>query len=232
MPNRRSSLPVPVPPVPVQGPTFAAPNTKLSARDRLLETARTLFYQRGINNVGIDEIIAQSGVAKATLYKHFASKDALILEYMRQGDARWVAWLQSRVEQLSATSNHTSDQPLLAVFGALAEWYALPHFRGCLLTNVVVSLPEPQHAARAVLTQHREHVRAYFETLAQDAGRPDAPRLADVWMMLMDGATAAARAEANPEAARRAEVYARQLLLDGERNRPALGENAQLPQES
>lgn len=192
----------------VPGPTAAPTGARLGARERILETARTLFYRRGVNNVGIDEIIAESGVAKATLYKHFASKDALILEYMRQGDARWTAWLRERVEALSPDPAGR----LLAVFSAYEEWFRLPHFRGCLLTNVVTALPDPQHAAREVLAGHKRKVRAYLTDLAQQAGAAQPEQLADQMLLLLEGATAVARIEGDPAAAGRARTFAQTLL--------------------
>lgn len=193
---------------PVAGPTAAEPGVKLNARERLLDTARTLFYRRGVNNVGIDEIIAESGVAKATLYKHFASKDALILEYMRQGDLRWTAWLRGRVEELSPDPAGR----LLAVFGALREWFGLPHFRGCLLSNVVTALPDPGHPAREVLSGHKAGVRALLAGWAGQAGARDPQALAGQVQMLIEGATAIARIEGDPSAADRARSTVQALL--------------------
>ena len=189
------------------GPTAPPPGVRPSARDRLLDTARTLFYQRGVSNVGIDEIIAVSGVAKATLYKHFSSKDALILEYMRQGDARWTTWLRERVEALSPAP----ETRLLAVFEALHEWFSLPHFRGCLLSNVVAALPEP-HPARSLLADHKARVRAYLAELAVLAEAQQPETLADQVQMLLEGATAAARLEQRPAAAGRARAYLAAVL--------------------
>ncbi|WP_102127480.1 TetR/AcrR family transcriptional regulator [Deinococcus planocerae] len=196
----------------VPGPTAEPPGARLGARERILDTARTLFYRRGVNNVGIDEIIAESGVAKATLYKHFSSKDALTLEYMRQGDLRWTAWLRGRVEELSPDPAGR----LLAVFGALEEWFGLPHFRGCLLTNVVTALPDPEHPAREVLAGHKARVRAYLAELATQAGASHPEVLADQTLMLIEGATAVARMERDPGAADRAKATAHLLLKSSE----------------
>ncbi|BDP43629.1 TetR family transcriptional regulator (plasmid) [Deinococcus aetherius] len=191
-----------------RGPTFAPGGVRLSARDRILETARVLFYRRGVANVGVDEIIAESGVAKATLYKHFGSKDELILEYMRQGDARWVAWLQETVERLAPDP----EARLLAVFDALREWFSLPHFRGCLLTNVVTALPDPGHAAGDILAGHKERVLGLLRRWAREAGAEHPDALAEQVLMLLEGATAVARAQRDPEAADRAQATVRALL--------------------
>lgn len=200
-----------------QGPTFRRPTPKSSARDRILDTARLLFYRRGVNNVGIDEIIRESGVAKATLYHHFLSKDDLILEFMRQGDRRWLDWLTSRTTEIEPDPK----KQLLAVFDTLAEWFALPHFRGCLLTNVTVELADPQHAAFGVLRDHKTHVQQYLRDLAATAGAANPERLAQQLMLLLEGATAQARTYADPTAAALARSMARQLLgSDVEANRP------------
>ncbi len=160
-------------------------------RERILETARALFYSRGVNNVGVDLIIAESGVAKATLYKHFKSKDELIMAYLREGDLRWLEWLEGTVVRLAP---HPQDQ-LIAVWDALEEWFTLPLFRGCLLTNAVIELAQPEHPARAVLLEHKERVRIYFETLAVKAGVSEPRLTSELWIFLLEGATVTAARE-------------------------------------
>ncbi len=191
-----------------QGPTFHPTSPKTRARDRILETARTLFYRRGVNNVGIDEIIRESGVAKATMYHHFNSKDELILEFMRQGDARWLDWLRSTTE----ANEPRPEEQLLTVFDTLAEWFALPHFRGCLLTNVTVELADPAHGATDLLRQHKTSVEGYLRHLAEQAQVADPERLARQLMLLLEGATTMARTFADPGVAQEAKATARQLL--------------------
>lgn len=191
-----------------QGPTFTPPTPRSSARDRILDTARTLFYRRGVNNVGIDEIIRESGVAKATMYHHFSSKDQLILEFMRQGDTRWLDWLRSTTEAKESRPDHQ----LLALFDTLADWFALPHFRGCLLTNVTVELADPTHSATDLLRQHKARVQVYLHDLAVQAGAVDPARLARQLMMLLEGSTAQARTFQDANVAREAQETARQLL--------------------
>jgi AcrR family transcriptional regulator len=183
-----------------------------SPRERILETARVLFYSRGVNNVGIDRIILESGVAKATLYKHFKSKDELILAYLQTGGSSWLEGFQNRVEHYSLGSK----TPLIAVWDALEEWFSQPLFRGCLLTNVVTDLaPPPEHPARAALIKHKERVRAYFETLAEQAGVHPPRAISEQWMVLMEGATVLAARERTAQAAAQARAIA-QVLLGGQ----------------
>ncbi|THF71621.1 TetR/AcrR family transcriptional regulator [Deinococcus sp. Arct2-2] len=189
------------------GPTFAG-EPPATPRHRILDTARVLFYRRGVTNVGINEIIAESGVAKATLYAHFATKDELILEFMRQGDARWIAWLDERVRALAPEAR---ARPL-AVFDALAEWFALPFFRGCLLGNVGTELADPQHPAQALLADHKERVRALLEGWLAEADAPNPSALASQFLLLIEGATAVARMTRDPNAAQQAQAVARALL--------------------
>ena len=99
----------------------------LTPRDRILEVASKLFYQNGIRAVGVDTIIAQSDVAKMTFYKHFKSKELLVLEFLNRRDELWRAWFESRVEQLAPK---IEDRPL-AIFDALEERFSRKDFRGC-----------------------------------------------------------------------------------------------------
>ena len=89
------------------------------ARERILETALELFYQRGVRNVGVDEIAARAGVTKVTLYAHFKSKDNLILEFLKLRDERWMQWFKSAVERRARDPRGR----LLAIFDALEEWF-------------------------------------------------------------------------------------------------------------
>jgi len=160
--------------------------------------------------VGVDLIIAESGVAKATLYKHFKSKDELIVAYMRQGDLRWLEWLQNAVSRLAPAP----ETQLMAVWDALEEWFSLPLFRGCLLTNTVIELAQPEHLAVAVLLEHKQRVRAYLETLAVQAGVGNPRTTAEIWMLLLEGATVTATRERTPTAAVLARTLAQKFLGD------------------
>lgn len=193
-------------------PIHPTPQNTLSPRERILETARALFYTRGVNNVGIDLIILESGVAKATLYKHFKSKDDLILAYMGAGSADWLEWLQKRVEHFSPNT----QTRLIAVWDALEEWFALPHFRGCSLGNVVTELAaSAEHPTRRILLEHKEKVRAFFEELAVQTGMGQTRAISERWMVLLEGATTLAARERTGEIAVQARAIA-QILLESQ----------------
>src|SRR5207253_10168423 len=109
----------------VQCPAMAV---KVRARERILDAAYDLFSRRGIRAVGIDAIVEQSGVARMTLYRHFASKDALVLAFLERREQRWTKdWLQRAVEQRASDPR----QRLLAIFDVFDDWFHQADFEGC-----------------------------------------------------------------------------------------------------
>jgi AcrR family transcriptional regulator len=159
-----------------------------SARARLLDTASQLFYERGFQAVGVDEIVARSGVAKMTLYRHFPSKDDLIVAYLERSEEAFRGWFEEAL-----ASGDTPVGQLLAVFAALGELAQSSDCRGCTFQITAAEFPDPRHPAHRMAVRHKRRVRATFGKLAAAAGlrRPDA--LADQLLMLMDGAWVAAR---------------------------------------
>jgi AcrR family transcriptional regulator len=173
------------------------------ARSRLLETACILFYKYGVHAVGIDRVIAEAGVSKATLYRHFPTKDHLVVAYVQLRDQRWRNWMTARVGVLAADP---VDRPL-AVFDAVAERCASGDFRGCAFTNTIVDVADRSHPAHRAAAQHKDQVRAYFAELLADAGVLESEPLAQLWLMLLDGAVVTALREGSAvpaEAARQA----------------------------
>src|SRR3954467_8920991 len=112
------------------------------SRQRILETADRLFYGNGIRAVGIDRIIAEAGVAKMSLYKHFPSKDDLILAVLRHREEGVLEFFRSATER----HGRRAKDPLRAFFAALKEWFETPGFRGCAFQNAAVELADPGHA--------------------------------------------------------------------------------------
>jgi AcrR family transcriptional regulator len=184
-------------------------------RERLLRAANELFYTRGIRNVGIDEVIVAAGVAKASLYTHFRSKDELVAEYVRRRDASWRSWFR---ESVSARAS-TPLERLLAVFDVLAEWLASPGFRGCAFQNASIELADSAHPARAAAAANKRAVRSYLDELAREAGFADPRALADQLALVAEGAIVTAlmlgRAETTP-VARSARAAASALLRAGQ----------------
>ena len=153
-------------------------------RDRLIDTALDLFNSHGYHATGIDRILAESGVAKMTLYKHFGSKDALIQAALETRDERWRAWFRGAVAQRAETPRGR----LLAVFDALDEWFARPDFHGCMFIRAAgeyAELDDPIHAGAAA---HQRLVLAELRELTDATGARNPARLAREMMLLALGA--------------------------------------------
>ena len=171
------------------------------ARERILDTAYELFSRNGIRAVGVDRVIAESGVAKMTLYRHFASKDELVLEFMRRREERWTKeWLQAEVEQLA-------DDPgerLLAIFDVFDAWFRQADFEGCTFINVLLEITDPESPLRQASVVHLANIRVFLEGLGTEAGVADPEDFARRWHILMwDRSSPPAKATARPRAGRR-----------------------------
>jgi AcrR family transcriptional regulator len=160
----------------------------VSGRERVLATAYELFSRHGTRAVGVDRIIAESGVAKMTLYRNFASKDELILAFLERRDALWTrAWLQAEVERRVATPGGR----LLAIFDTFGEWFAVEGFEGCSFINVMLELPA-DNPVREACVQHLAEIRRFLAGLAAAAGVADTELFARQWHILMKGCIVAA----------------------------------------
>ncbi|GLZ50694.1 TetR/AcrR family transcriptional regulator [Actinomycetospora sp. NBRC 106378] len=180
---------------------------RATVRDRLLATADRLFYAEGVHAVGIDRILAEAGVAKASLYAHFGGKDALVEAYLEGRSADWRAHVEA---ELPGRADDPVDR-VLAVFDLLGEWFAAPGYRGCPFINVAAEYAV-EGAVAAVLGRHRTWVRALFEGLLEEAGHAAPQAAARHLVMLYDGAMVAAHLDGDPTAARDAREAARTLL--------------------
>jgi AcrR family transcriptional regulator len=181
---------------------------KSSARDRIMQAASTLFYQEGVQNVGIDRIITESGVAKMSLYNHFKSKDALIAAWLQQRDANWRAWFQETVEQQATVPT----ERLLAMFDALAEWFSQPDFRGCAFINSSVELVDPEHPGYQVAIEHQQTIYNYILQLVKSAEIANPEVVADQLLLLVEGAIVVAMMRRSPAAAVQAKAAAATLI--------------------
>ncbi|MDG3013862.1 TetR/AcrR family transcriptional regulator [Speluncibacter jeojiensis] len=178
----------------------------------MLATAYPLFAQRGVRGVGIDEIIAQSGVAKATLYRHFPSKDDLVLAFLSRREQLWTVGIVQRGARERAD---TPEAQLLAIFDVFADWFARTDFESCSFINVLLEMG-PVHPAGKASIGYLEHIRTFVAQLAREASLADPDEFAKSFHILMKGAIIAA-AEGDPQAAMRAKSMACALI---ERSRP------------
>ena len=178
-------------------------------KQRVLETADKLFYAEGIRAVGIDRIIEESGIAKASFYRFFASKDVLITEWIETRDAAWRRWLEESVDLLAPDP---ADRPL-AVFDAIYSRFRNPAFRGCAFQNTIVELARADHPAVIAARAHKAAVTSMLKGYLSGAGYGAAAGdLAVQFMQLIDGALVTAVREQQPDAALRARQIAAMLL--------------------
>jgi AcrR family transcriptional regulator len=177
-----------------------------SARERLLEAANELFYAEGVQTVGIDRVIEQAGVAKASLYNTFGSKEELVKAYLETRHAGTTARLLAAVERESEPRAR-----LLAVFDAQAEFFGQPGFRGCAFSSATAEAP-PGGLIEQAADDYRADIRGLFARLAADAGAPDPDTLARQLQLVYDGAGMAARMDRDPSIAVAARAAAEALI--------------------
>ncbi len=180
------------------------------ARTRILEAAYELFSRRGIQAVGVDAIIERSGVARQTLYRHFGSKQDLVLAFLEQRDEVWTRnWLHAEIQRRATTP---ADQ-LVAIFDVFDEWFHTPDFEGCAFINVMLEHAQDDDPVRRASTAYLAGIRGILEDLARRAGIKEADAFARKWHILMKGSIVAA-GEGDRDAARRGQEIARLLLAE------------------
>lgn len=178
------------------------------ARERIIRTAYELFTRHGMTAVGVDRIVAEAGVAKTTLYRHFRSKDDLIAEVVERHHQLLLRdWLEPETRKRGATP---ADQ-LLAVFETLDEWFGDENFQGCLLINSLLEAHDRYGTVRHASIRAIDDVYVFLERLAVEANAREPERLAQQIHLLVRGAVVAA-AQGRPDAVQEASVLARQLI--------------------
>lgn len=161
----------------------AAEKPKPRAADRIRETARELFYGRGIRAVGVDEIVTRAGVTKPSLYRAYASKDDLAAEFVIQ----WGEGFTRRFE--TTIADHPGDPrgAILAFFKKLGERAEAKGYRGCAVSNCAVEYPERGHPGRKAALAHKAHVRERFHELSRQMGARKPEQLGDALLLLLEG---------------------------------------------
>ncbi len=199
-----------------------------SRRDELVDTALRLFYTRGFNATGIDKILSEAGVAKMTLYKHFRSKDELILAVLHRRDEQFRNWLMGEMEKASPNPR----ERLLAMFDALEDWFEGRAFKGlgfsgCAFINAAGEFGDHNHPAHRTAAEHKRRIVDYLERLCAQAGARDPRDLAEQLALLKEGAIVTAHVRGLPEAARTARQIAEGLIdAAGHDDRPSRAEPA------
>ena len=160
-----------------------------TTRQKILDIAGDLFFRQGYRAVGVDTIVKETGIAKRTLYRHFPSKDDLIVAYLEQVNHLMQAWLD---EAIAPYEGQPREQ-LLAIFEALQRLVTSPQCYGCAFLMTSVEFPELDSPSHQVALAHKQSVRSRFKNLAERAGAHFPESLADQLLLLMDGAFASVR---------------------------------------
>ena len=168
---------------------------KGSPRERIISVAMDLFYRQGYRATGINEVIERSGVAKATFYSHFPSKDDLGLAYLEQGKEGWIAYIDSSIEVA-----RTPRDRFLAVLRSVEPWLLDTQYRGCGFINMAAEVPDSKHPLRKVGREVYDVMRSRVEVLSEELiasdfkryGRFDATTLSREYMIAITGAIALA----------------------------------------
>ena len=179
---------------------------KLSARDRLLAAASELFYEEGINTVGIDRVIAHAGVAKASLYTAFGSKEELIRSYL---EAQFETRKQRLLEWIA--QHDAPRDKLLSIFDFMGEMFEKTSFRGCAFIRASAEA-RPDSSIAAEADKSRAWTRSVFVDLARQAGAREPEQLAKQLALLYDGAIVTAQMDRDVGAAKAARAMAASLL--------------------
>lgn len=165
-------------------------------RERLLAESFVLFYDRGIRSVGIDLVIAQAQVAKASFYRYFPSKSDLIVAYVDEREAAWLAWLRAKVDERA----RSPEDRLEALFKVLAQQIADPAFRGSASANAVAEIGQEHPRVLDRAREHGARLAEFLESVASDAGAADAAEVAPALHLLVAGVLSAGRLDARAAA--------------------------------
>lgn len=179
-------------------------------REHLVETATALFRRLGYHAVGVDQVIAEAGIAKTTLYRHFGSKEELIVAVLRKIDDAYRADMRRAVDRRA----RDPKQKLLATFDFLEDWFRDRSFHGCPFISAASEYSEHRSAIFREAMMHKRLVVAYFEELAHAAQLGDPKRVADEINLLHEGATAVAHISGAPDAAQKARAIAARLIAE------------------
>src|SRR4051812_31822018 len=176
-------------------------------RERLLEAADRLFYEEGICSIGVDRVLKQADVARASLYSTFGSKEGLVRAYLQGRSERW----QALVAEALPEHGHSPRDRILGVFAMLTEWFGTPGFNGCPFINASGEAAA-DGAVEEVRTRHRTWVRELFAGLAREAGARDPDALSAQLVLLYDGSMVGAQLDRSSAPGGAAQLAAAALI--------------------
>ena len=190
---------------------LGVPPLARSGRQRLIASAIELFYRHGFGAVGIDQVIADAGVTKTTFYKHFESREELIVAAVRQRD-EWetAAWLRA----VRARGGGDPGDRMLAWVDLLDEWFNAPDYAGCMFVNAAAEFPNPHDPVHQAAAEHMRRVQAHWRSMFLESGvsEPVAASLTDCYLALIEGALMLRQTMGRDDAARAIRPGVEQLI--------------------
>lgn len=177
-------------------------------RDELVQKALDAFYRNGFHATGMDMLVAETGISKTSMYKHFRTKEDLILAVLRLRDERFRNWLYRRMEEVA----DTPGGQLIAMFDALGEWFKEQGFKGCMFVKASSEYQEPSNPIHMQSADHKRLLEQHFTQLASDAGYKNPGSLARQLLLLKEGAIVTAHLGHTEDAAADAKKAATALL--------------------
>lgn len=178
---------------------FGLPPPPASGRERLVHVAVDLVYSHGFQAVGVDQVIDAAGVSKTTFYKHFESRDDLLVAAIRQRDEWESAWFSATLQKLAPDNPRAK---LLAIFDVFDLWFNSTDFHGCQFINAAAEFPNPHDPVHAVAAGHKRKNRDFIRDLAQAAGAADPEAFADQYTALVEGTLVMRQIHGRNDAAR------------------------------
>lgn len=194
---------------------FGLPDPPRAGRERLIHAAIELFYSHGFQAVGIDRILVKAGVTKTTFYKHFESRDELLVAAIRRRD-EWE--MQAWGEAVERLAGNDPRAQLLAFFDVLDLWFNSPDFRGCQFINAAAEFPNPHDPVHAVAAEHKRKNRDFFRDLAASAGIADPEAFADQYTAIVEGTLILRQVHGRDDAARVIKPAVEKLIAEAVRD--------------
>lgn len=179
-----------------------------SKRDELVKKALQVFYRNGFNATGMDMLVAETGISKTSMYKHFRTKEDLILAVLRLRDEQFRNWLYRRMEELGDTPR----RQLVAMFDALGEWFGEPGFRGCMFIKASSEYQDPTHLIHRQSADHKRLLESHVVDLATKAGLSEPDRVARQLLLLKEGAIVTAHLAHTDDPAKDAKEAATRII--------------------
>ncbi len=177
-------------------------------RDELVQKALQTFYRNGFQATGMDMLVAESGISKTSMYKHFRTKEDLILAVLRLRDEQFRNWLYRRMEEKAGTP----QQQLIAMFDALEEWFDEPGYKGCMFIKASSEYQDASHPIHKQSADHKRMLESHITNLAEQAGMENPGALARQLLILKEGAIVTAHMGHTDNPAKDAKAAAIQLV--------------------